>query len=157
MKKNLFDSLKKEDIQKLQLVKEKIQKEELTRYKFTTKEYEEIIHYCTMLGYVSHKKEKGKVQMNNGRPAYASPSINNQMKTVKIFNSKTHKWGFIQKLKNGIFYGYFSTDNQGNATFVPKYDFAANLATLKLMLNVKDISLSQLKTACGIVELETSF
>jgi hypothetical protein len=156
IKNTLFDSLRKEDLAKLDLVKIKIKKEELTRFKFTKKEYDEILNYCTMLGYVSIKKEQQKNVTKNGLPVYTSPSMNNQGKTIKIFNSKTHRWGYLQKLKNGIFYGYFQSDEKGNSTFIPKYNFEANLNTFKLMLKMKNISLERLKIASGIMELELS-
>lgn len=150
----LFESLKQEDLQKVGLVREKLQKIELMRYKFTKKEYDEILSYCVKLGYVSHKKIDGELVLKNGRPIISSPSINEQMKTVKIFNSKTRKWGYLQKLRNGIYYGYFSNDSKGNAVFVPKYSFAESLMTFKLMIGIEGITLPQLKLACGIVELE---
>lgn len=150
----VFESLSKENLSKISLLKEEIEKEELTRLKFNRKEYDEIINYCSLLGYLVHKKENGKVVMEKGQQVYASPSINNQMKTIKIFDSKHHKWGYLQKLKNGIFYGYFTKDSDGNSKFVPKYNFNSNLEMFKIFSNLKSIDLVRLKAAAGIVEFE---
>lgn len=162
-KNTLFDALKREDLAKLNLVQESLQKEELQRFKFTTSEYERIVHYCGMLGYLSQKVVNGKIQTNKkGEIVYSSPSINEQMKTIKIFNSKNHRWGYLQKLKKGIFYGYFMLNDKGNSVFVPKYNFESNLQMFEIFkrMNCNDIckmtNLDRLKASAGIMELEVS-
>jgi hypothetical protein len=155
-KNNLFDSLKTEDIKKLSLLKETIVKEELTRLRFSSREYDEIVRYCSLLGYLVHKKDKGKMVIDNGKAVYASPSINKQMKTIKIFNSKNHRWGYLQKLKDGIFYGYFNTNTNGDAIFIPKYSFDSNLEMFRIFSKLNSIDSIRLKAAAGIIELEIS-
>lgn len=151
---NALNLIKKESFSQLSFLKEKIEKQELSRLTFSKKEYEEIINYCIALGYYSLENVNGQIVATDGKVKIASPCINNQMKTIKIFNTETHKWGFLQKLKDGVFYGYFQKDNNGNAKFVPKYNFTANLLMYHLFVNMKRIDTKRLKLAAGIVELE---
>lgn len=95
-------------LKQLDIVKIKLQKQEFKTMKITPSEFKFVEDYCKLLNY--------KI------------SINNQMKTIKIWNEKLCLWGYVQKLNGIFYYGYFEKDSEGNKYFVKKYPLTDNFS-----------------------------
>ena len=86
-------------------------------------------------------------------------SINNQQKTVKLFNPLTKRYGYLQKYNNVIWYGYFKKDGDNNV-FVKKIAININIEIFK---SIKESTIDYnthgdvdnlCKMFCGIIELD---
>ena len=135
-KKNIFENFLKEDaLANIKLLQIDLEKKETSKMKFKQIEINYLSEYCNKLSY--------------------KLSFNKQFRTAKVFNPITHKFGYIQKMNNTIWYGYIKKINN-NSQFVKKYSLTDNLRMFK---TISDMSgdkhhLSVFKTISGILELE---
>lgn len=142
-------------LEQMQLMKIKLDNQNFKKQQFTAREISMFEMFCQMLGYHF--------------------SINPHKQTIKIFNEKTFRFGYIQKLNGQYWYGYIKKLN-GSSNFIKKYPITDNLTVFteiaKVHCNniirsedkntvsyeytnkIKDLSANFLKLFCGIIELE---
>ena len=121
----------------LNMVKIKMEQETTLRLTFDSKEIRLFNQFCDKLGYAF--------------------TINDQKKTIKLFNNETFRYGYIQKLSRKatinrdkekqkvyiteFWYGYMKKMPDGNTAFVKKYTIDSNLSTFTSLkaLKSKDV------------------
>jgi hypothetical protein len=128
--------LKSDELASIKLLQVNLEKKETLKMKFKQVEINMLNDYCSILGY--------------------KLSFNKQKKTAKIFNLETHKFGYVQKINDILYYGYIKQVNS-NSQFVKKYSLSDNIKVFKTLLNFSgsNYHLDILKGISGIVELES--
>ena len=136
MKNNMKSLIGGQQLKQLEFLNNQLKCQEFKRQEFSTREINLMEAFCKELGYIL--------------------SINNQKKTAKIFNKATHRFGFIQKTENTLFYGYFKKDSFNNSEFVAKYDLQSNFDVFGVFMRQLGEVKKNFRNLCGIIELEVN-